>query len=122
MKVILLVAHLLIFKRPLTLLITTYCEKKPDHYGVRGISNKWFESYITDRKRFPFMTHKVLPSLVRLNLSHLNEHKFRHNFKECVSPMYGFGLETELTQHFFLCCRFYHVMLKDRNSLKASTT
>ena len=118
-----LVAHLLIFERPLILLITTYCEKKKtDHYGVRGISNKWFESYITDRKRFPFMTHKVLPSLVRLNLSHLNEYKFRHNFKEHVSSMCGFGLETELTQHFFLCSRFYHVMLKDQNSLKASTT
>ena len=26
--------------------------KKLDHYGVRGISNKWFESYFTDRKQF----------------------------------------------------------------------
>ena len=26
--------------------------KKLDHYGVRGISNKWFESYLTDRKQF----------------------------------------------------------------------
>ena len=26
--------------------------KKQDHYGVRGTSNKWFESYLTDRKQF----------------------------------------------------------------------
>ena len=25
--------------------------KKLDHYGVRGISNKCFESYLTDRKQ-----------------------------------------------------------------------
>ena len=23
-----------------------------DHYGVKGISNKWYESYLTDRKQF----------------------------------------------------------------------
>ena len=48
-------------------------------------------------------------SRLRPNFSHLNEHKFRHNFKECMSPMCGCGLETESTQHFFLCCYFYHV-------------
>ena len=26
--------------------------KKLDYYGVRGISNKWFESYLSDRKQF----------------------------------------------------------------------
>ena len=26
--------------------------KKLDHYGIRGISNKWFGSYLTDRKQF----------------------------------------------------------------------
>ena len=26
--------------------------KELDHYGVRAISNKWFESYLTDRKQF----------------------------------------------------------------------
>ena len=25
--------------------------KKLDHYRVTGISNKWFESYLTDRKK-----------------------------------------------------------------------
>ena len=26
--------------------------KRLDHCGVKGISNKWFESYLTDRKQF----------------------------------------------------------------------
>ena len=45
--------------------------------------------------------------------SHLNEHKFRHNFKECVSPMCSCGLEIESTQHFFLPCHFYHVEISE---------
>ena len=40
-----------------------------------------------------------LLSQLRLNL---NQHKFRHNFKECVSPIPGCGLETESTRHFFI--------------------
>ena len=45
----------------------------------------------------------------RLNFSHLNEHKFRPNFKEYLSPMSGYRLENESAQHFFLRCRHYHV-------------
>ena len=50
-----------------------------------------------------------LLSRSRLNLSHLTEHKFRHNFKECVSPICGYGIEIESTQHIFLRCHFYNV-------------
>ena len=50
-----------------------------------------------------------LLSQFRLNFSHLNKHKFKYNFKECVSPMCGCRLEIESTQHFFLCCHFYYV-------------
>ena len=48
-------------------------------------------------------------SRLRLNLCHLNQHKFRYNFKECLIPMCGCGIEIESTQHFFLRCHFYHV-------------
>ena len=48
-----------------------------------------------------------LLSQLGLNFSHLNKHKFRHNFKECVSPMCGCRLEIESGQHFFLRCHFY---------------
>ena len=49
---------------------------------------------------------KLLTRL-RLNFSHLNEHKFRHGFKNTVDPMCKCGLETETTLHLFLRCRMY---------------
>ena len=49
---------------------------------------------------------KLLTRL-RLQFSHLNEPKFRHNFKECVSPMCDCGAETETIGHFFLHCQFF---------------
>ena len=41
---------------------------------------------------------KLLTRL-RLRFSHLNEHKFRHNFKDTPSPMCDCGSEIETTQH-----------------------
>ena len=35
----------------------------------------------------------------RLNFSHLNEHKFQHNFNDTVDPMCTSGLELEATPH-----------------------
>ena len=49
---------------------------------------------------------KLLTRL-RLQFSHLNEPKLRHNFKECVSPMCDCGAETETIGHFFLHCQFF---------------
>ena len=37
-----------------------------------------------------------------LGLSHLHHHKFRHNFQECINPLYACGLEIEATTHFLL--------------------
>ena len=45
--------------------------------------------------------------LSRLKFSHLNEHKFRHNFKDALSPMCDCGSKTETTDHFFLRCPFF---------------
>ena len=44
---------------------------------------------------------KLLTRL-RLQFSHLNEHKFRH-----TSPIRDCGAETETTSHFFLRCQFF---------------
>ena len=43
---------------------------------------------------------KLLTEL-RLGLSHLNKHKFNHNFKECVNPLCSCSLEVECVSPIF---------------------
>ena len=40
-----------------------------------------------------------LMNCLRLNFSHLNEHKFRNKFRATIEPMYSCGLEPETTLH-----------------------
>lgn len=49
---------------------------------------------------------KLLTRL-RLNLSHLREHKFRHNFLDTLNPLCSCSLEVESTNHYLLRCPFY---------------
>ena len=49
---------------------------------------------------------KLLTRL-RLNLSHLNEHKFRRNFRDTLNPLCTCSLEPETTIHFLLHCPHY---------------
>ena len=44
---------------------------------------------------------------LRLGLSHLNEHKFKHNFQDCVNPLCSCSLEIESLSHFFLNCHHF---------------
>ena len=53
---------------------------------------------------------KFLTSL-RLGLSHLNKHKFKHNFQDCVNPLCSCSLETESLSHFFLHCHHFRNIL-----------
>ena len=50
---------------------------------------------------------KLLTRL-RLRLSHLNEHKFNHNFRDCVNPLCPCSLKVESSSHFFVYCH-YHI-------------
>ena len=52
---------------------------------------------------------KLLKRLT-LNFSHLNEHKFRHGFRDTVDPKCRCGLETAATLHFLLRCRLYSII------------
>ena len=49
---------------------------------------------------------KLLTRL-RLNFSHLNEHKSRHNFKDTINPMCSCSFEPETTDHYLLRCKLY---------------
>ena len=49
---------------------------------------------------------KLLTRL-RLQFSHLNEHKFRHGFSDIINPMCACGTEVGTTEHFLLLCQFY---------------
>ena len=68
---------------------------------------------IKSKERSLFSIHE--PQIVklfsrrRLDFSHLNEHKFRHKFKECMSPMCACGLEIASNKHFFFHCHFYYI-------------
>ena len=49
---------------------------------------------------------KLLTSL-RLQFSHLNEHKFRHSFGDTINAMYACRSEVETTEHFLLQCHLH---------------
>ena len=49
---------------------------------------------------------KLLTRL-RVGLSHLREHKFRHNFQDSLDPFRNCGWYIETTIHFFLHCSDY---------------
>ena len=49
---------------------------------------------------------KLLTRL-RLQFSHLNEHKFRHGFGDIVNPLQGCNSEIKDTEHALLYCHFY---------------
>ena len=40
-------------------------------------------------------------------LSHLNEHRFNHNFQNCINPLCSCSLKIESTSHFLLHCHHY---------------
>ena len=43
---------------------------------------------------------------LRLGISHLNKHRFNHNFDNCINTLGTCTLEIESTTHFFLHCHF----------------
>ena len=49
---------------------------------------------------------KLLTRL-RVQLSHLNESKFRHGFEDTISPICSCNTEIKSKKHFLLCCHLY---------------
>ena len=57
--------------------------------------------HIFDLKGLKFLAR------LRLGLSHLNEHKFRHNLQDCLNPLCSWSLEIEDTSHYLLYCEHF---------------
>ena len=69
---------------------------------------------IFDPKGIKFLTR------LRLGFSHLNEHRFRHNFQDCMNPLCSCSLEIEDTLHYLLHCHhFNHICIDLMNSVKS---
>lgn len=49
---------------------------------------------------------------LRLGLSHLREHKFKHNFQDSINPLCSCGTELESTEHFLLRCQIFALSRK----------
>ena len=47
---------------------------------------------------------------LRLGLSHLRYHKFRHSFQDCINPICDCGLDIETTTHFLLYCPLFNLL------------
>ena len=83
---------------------------------IRGIeSSKQFKTTILDfirpKENYICAIHDIsglkLLTHLRLNFSHLNEHKFRHNFKDTINPMCSCGFKPETSDHYLLRCKLY---------------
>ena len=63
----------------------------------------------TARSFFNCYNHKGIRLMTRLRLalSHLLEHKFSHNFQNCINPYCSCGMDIESTSHFFPHCSLF---------------
>ena len=68
-------------------------------------------SFIRPKENSIFKIHDIngikLLNRLRLHFSHLNEHKFWHNFRATIDPMCSCSLEPETTLHYLLLCNLY---------------
>ena len=62
---------------------------------------------IHDPKGLSILTH------LRVGLSKLNFHKFKHNFRETLNPLCAINEGVEDTEHYFLLCHTYDVFRHD---------
>ena len=65
---------------------------RPNSYSIFNIN---------DPKGIKYLTR------LRLNFSHLRQHKFRHNFQDTLNPLCSCSLETESVNHFLLRCHSF---------------
>ena len=112
--------------------IKKWCALREEIRNIASV-NKFKEvilSFIRRKENSFFAIHDTkglkLLTLLKLNSSYLNEHKFRDGFKDTVDPISECGLETETTLHFLLRCRLYSTirtkLLNDIYTVASSLT
>ena len=95
-----------------------YCSKECENLSeeLRKIDSiKTFRlsilNFVRSKENFVLAVHDInglkLLTRLRLNFSHLNEHKFRHNFNDTINSMCV--KEPEATLHYLLRCNFYSI-------------
>ena len=85
--------------------------------GLLFLCSSFLKDFLKTSENSVFEIHgnngiKLLTRL-RLNFSHLNKHKFRHNFLETLNPMCSCGSEPEITAKFLLRCQ-NHIMNRSK--------
>ena len=94
---------------------------------IRNSSYLVFRNYLIKRirplKAPVYNIHNPLDlkllTRLRLGLSHLNVHRFNHNFEICLNSLCYCSLEVELTSHFLLHCHHFNAIRTTlNNSLK----
>ena len=70
-------------------------------------------NFVRPRGNSVFAFHGInglkLLNRLRLNFSHLNEHKFRPNFNDTINLLCPCGKVPETTLHYLLSCDFYSI-------------
>ena len=68
-------------------------------------------NFIIPKENSVFAIHDTngikLLTRLGLNFTTLNEHKFRHGFRDMIDPMCKCGREPETTLHYLLCCNIH---------------
>ena len=87
--------------------VGTQARKAPGHER-HAIQQTHFKTY--ENSIFFDVHNRIdikLLNRLKFNFSHLNEHKFRHNFQETVNPFYRCDAKTETTGHYLLRCPLF---------------
>ena len=75
----------------------------------QSLRKKYLISY--DLPQIPFLIFTTLKESnllrLRLGLSHLREHKFKHSFQDTLNPLCNCDQDIESITHFFLHCPFF---------------
>ena len=76
------------------------------------LKNSFFPAVITEWNNLDISIrnssscHIFKNLILKFGLNHVADHKFRHNFQDCLNPIYGCGQEIETTSHFLHCLSY----------------